>query len=219
MSDEVPFRPSSFAWSRAPTTATVTALAIALRRLRFRDREPDLAALRLDRDSGPVPDLAGEQLDGERVDDEPLDRPLQRTGAELRVEPLAGEEGPGPLGRPDLDPAVLHPALHERELEVDDPLDLRFPERVEHDEVVEPVEELRPEERAERLVEDLLPGLGGLRRREPVRPEVARHDDEGVAEVDGPALPVRQPPVVEELEEDVDDVRVGLLDLIEQDHR
>ena len=35
---------------------------------------------------------------------------------------------------------------------------------------------------------------------------------------DGPALAVGQPAVVEHLEQDVEDVGVGLLDLVEQDH-
>ncbi len=39
-----------------------------------------------------------------------------------------------------------------------------------------------------------------------------------VAEVDPAALGVRQVPVLEDLEEDVEHLRVGLLDLVEQDH-
>ena len=47
--------------------------------------------------------------------------------------------------------------------------------------------------------------------------DVAGHDDDRVLEVHGPALAVGQAAVVEDLEEDVEDVRVGLLDLVEQD--
>ena len=50
-------------------------------------------------------------------------------------------------------------------------------------------------------------------------PDVRRHDDDGVAEVDRAALRIRQPAVVEDLEQDVEDVGVRLLDLVEQDHR
>ena len=42
--------------------------------------------------------------------------------------------------------------------------------------------------------------------------------DDGVAEVHGAALPVGQAAVVEHLQQDVEDVRVRLLDLVEQDH-
>ena len=49
--------------------------------------------------------------------------------------------------------------------------------------------------------------------------EVGGHDDDRVAEVDGPPLAVGQPAVVEDLEQHVEDVAVGLLDLVEQDDR
>ena len=48
--------------------------------------------------------------------------------------------------------------------------------------------------------------------------DVAGHDHDGVLEVDRPALAVGQPAVVEHLEQDVEHVRVRLLDLVEQDH-
>ena len=54
--------------------------------------------------------------------------------------------------------------------------------------------------------------------RDQVAADVAGHDHDRVAEVDRPALAVGQPAVVEDLEQDVEDVRVGLLDLVEQDH-
>jgi hypothetical protein len=44
------------------------------------------------------------------------------------------------------------------------------------------------------------------------------HDDDGVAEVHGASLPVREPAVVEHLQQDVEHIRVGLLDLVHQDH-
>jgi len=51
-----------------------------------------------------------------------------------------------------------------------------------------------------------------------VRSEVRRHDHDGVLEVDGTALRVREAPVVEDLEQDVEDVLVRLFDLVEQEH-
>ena len=48
--------------------------------------------------------------------------------------------------------------------------------------------------------------------------DVARHDDDGVREVRRAPAPVGQPPVVEHLEEQVEDVRVRLLDLVEEQH-
>ena len=47
--------------------------------------------------------------------------------------------------------------------------------------------------------------------------EVRRHDHDGVLEVDRAALAVGQAPVVEQLEQDVQHLRVRFLDLVEQD--
>ena len=46
--------------------------------------------------------------------------------------------------------------------------------------------------------------------------DVRGHDQDGVAEVDRPPLAVGQPAVVEDLEQHVEDVRVRLLDLVEE---
>ena len=49
--------------------------------------------------------------------------------------------------------------------------------------------------------------------------QVAGHDHDGVLEVDRPSLGVGQPAVVEQLEQDVEHLRVRLLDLVEEDDR
>ena len=51
-----------------------------------------------------------------------------------------------------------------------------------------------------------------------LRADVAGHDDDRVLEVDRAALAVGQAPVVEDLQQHVEHVRVRLLDLVEQDH-
>jgi hypothetical protein len=101
---------------------------------------------------------------------------------------------------------------------------------VEDDGVVEAVDELGVECPVDLLADLLLDPvvLAGRRlRMEPqsgaladvARPEVRGHDDDRVLEVDHPAeLSVRMP-LVEHLEEDVEHVRVRLLDLVEEHHR
>ena len=49
------------------------------------------------------------------------------------------------------------------------------------------------------------------------RSQIAGQDDDRVAEVHRPALAVGQASIVEQLQQDVEDLRVGLLDLVEQD--
>ena len=59
-------------------------------------------------------------------------------------------------------------------------------------------------------------GVSLGRFRDVLAAEVRRHDDDRVLEVDRPALAVGQPPVVEQLEQDVEHFGVRLLDLVEQ---
>ena len=107
--------------------------------------------------------------------------------------------------------------------QADDPFEVALGQGVEDDDLVDPVEELRPEVRPERLghlgLHRLVGGVAGASatRRDGRAADVAGHDQDAVLEVDRPALAVGQPAVIEDLEEDVEDVRVRLLDLVEQD--
>jgi Protein of unknown function (DUF3170). len=108
--------------------------------------------------------------------------------------------------------------------EVDDLLDLGLGQGLEQHDVVEAVEELGREALAERGQHRLAGfgldlAVGGDAVQQVFRADVGGHDDDGVAEVDGVALGVGQPPVVEHLQQRVEHVRVGLFDLVQQDHR
>ena len=50
-------------------------------------------------------------------------------------------------------------------------------------------------------------------------PDVARHEEHDVAKVGRLAVVVGEPPVVHHLQQNVEDLRVGLLDLVEQQDR
>jgi hypothetical protein len=54
---------------------------------------------------------------------------------------------------------------------------------------------------------------------DPLRAHVGGHDDNRVLEVHRPPLGVREAPLVQDLEQDVEDVGVGFLDLVEEKHR
>jgi hypothetical protein len=95
---------------------------------------------------------------------------------------------------------------------------------LEDDDLVDPVDELRPEAVPEHLHQVLLQlvGRAALLPREgldAIGAEVGGHDQDRVLEVDRPALRISEPAVVQDLEQDVEDVCVGLLDLVEQEHR
>ena len=93
-------------------------------------------------------------------------------------------------------------------------------QRVEHDHVVQPVQELRLERVADRGHDRVPLGRLVAERRvgDELGPQVRGEDQDGVPEVHRPALAVGQPPVVEHLEQDVEDLRMGLLHLVEQYH-
>ena len=87
------------------------------------------------------------------------------------------------------------------ELDVDDAPRSASVERAEPDDLVDAVDEL------------------GLEERHRVARQVGRHDQHGVGEVDRAALAVGEAAVVEQLQQHVEHVGVGLLDLVEQHHR
>src|SRR5258708_7407767 len=154
----------------------------------------------------------------ERVLHQPLDGALQGSRPVHRVVSLGDEE----LfrGRGDLEPelALRHEAREPSDLEVHDLRDVLAREGAEDDDVVHPVQEFRPErlpQQLEHLGLDLLPVLGP-HLEDVLRPDVRRHDEHGVAEVDGAALGVGEPALIEDLEQHVEDVGVRLLDLVEQ---
>src|SRR5215475_15030852 len=99
-----------------------------------------------------------------------------------------------------------------RHLDLHDGLDLFPAERLEDDDLVDPIEKLRPESLPERLQHELTQPLGLLVLSEQVAAEIGGHDHHRVPEIHRPALPIREPSVVEKLQQYVEDVAVRLLD-------
>ena len=96
------------------------------------------------------------------------------------------------------------------QLDVDDPDQLVGLEALEDQHVVEAVDELRLEGAADRRHHLLLAAA---------RTKVRRQNENGAAEVHRAALTVSQPALVENLQQHVEHIRMGLLDLVEQHHR
>src|SRR5262249_1619520 len=156
---------------------------------------------------------------GERILHRFLDHPLERPGAVGRIPALLGE--PFACGglEHDRDLAILEQLYEPPHLDVDDAAHLRTLEAMEQDDLVDAVEELRPQTRAHRRHDLIAHGVGILAVGlidQIFGAEIRGHHDQRVAEVDGMPLPVREPSVVEHLEQHVEDVRVRLLDLVEQ---
>src|SRR5437773_2283035 len=187
------------------------------RALRAPHPEAEAAAFRVDLHLVTLRDLAGQQLDRQHVLDLPLQEPLQGTGPVRGVEPLGGQVLASRVGEAERDLAPLQPALEHTDLDVHDLGDLVPAERLEHDDLVDPVHELGSEGRADlghHLLRPLLRGRPRVGEQEPS--EVGGHDDHGVAEVHRPALPVGETAVVEQLQQHVERILVRLLDLVQQ---
>src|SRR5215216_2868998 len=155
--------------------------------------------------------------------------PRQRSSAELRVVALLGEELLRRVGDLDLDALAFQVLVQAREHDVHDLQHVLLGEGLEDDDLIYPVEELRPESPLQGLARPPL-GLTEVhavargeaelpRRAEVLAAHVGGHYDDRVLEVDRPTLGVREAPVIEDLQERVEDVGVGLLDLVEENDR
>src|SRR5882724_8277576 len=181
--------------------------------------EDELVAVGVDGHSVAFGELVLENLERQRVLDQPLDRPLERPRPERRVVALAGDDRFRGLGDLEPDAPGGQAPTQVLELDVDDTLDLLPAERREDHDLVDPVEELRTQRVAQLLHQERPHLLGLLVLPEDMAAEVGGHDHDGVAEVHRAALAVGEPPVVEHLQQHVEDVRVRLLDLVEEDDR
>src|SRR4051812_775423 len=204
-----------------------------LLRLLHRQRHLGVRAVRcaLDHDGRARRELGPQHEVGQRVLDVALDRPAKRAGAHRWVPALLDEQVLGVLGELELQFALRQRLADAAQEELDDRLDLLLLQLVEHDDVVDAVEELGAEDLLQLSHDPVLHVVvrdAGLvvRDGEPergvasdlLRADVRRHDHDRVTEVDRPPLRVRQAPVLQDLQEDVEDVRVRLLDLVEQEH-
>ena len=171
--------------------------------------------------SGSGADLTREHHSRQRVLDQTLDGAFEGPCAEVRIEALVGQEPGGGVRGSYLEALIGEQPVEVGELDVDDLFDVLLGEAVEDQDLVDAIEELGPEVLLELRLDQgrhpialrfrqLLNDAGG---------DVRRHDDDRVAEVSGPALAVGEPALVEELEENIEDVGVGLFNLVKEQHR
>ena len=189
------------------------------RRSRRADRQPGPVGQRVDQHGLPVADLAAQQRPGQVVTDRRLHQPTQRSRTVQRVEPGHGQPLAGGIGDVESQPPGGQSGAERGQLDVDDPHQVLDRQRVEDHHVVEPVQELGLEVPAHRAHDRLpLRRLGQLTHQRR-RAEVRGQHEQGVAEVDRATLAVGQAAVVEHGQQDVEDIGVGLLDLVQQHDR
>ena len=92
---------------------------------------------------------------------------------------------------------------------------------MEQDDLVDAVQELRPEGLLEIVLDQSLEliAIAPLPRLDQRAGQVRGHDDQGVLEIHVPALAIGQPAILQDLQEDVEHIRVGFFDFVEQDDR
>src|SRR5688572_8618533 len=112
--------------------------------------EPGVAA-DVDDDAVAFAELALEHPQRQRIENAALDGALERAGPVHRIVTFGDDELARRFGQLDMDLAILEPLQQAAELNVDDLLHMIEPERVEEDDLVNPVDEFRPEVLAQRL--------------------------------------------------------------------
>src|ERR1700687_5079593 len=188
----------------------------------FRFLERELAfGVALDNDVISLAEFALEYCEGEGILQKPLDCPLERTRAECGIVPFCGKHL-ARLGRQlEGQLPVRQQALRFLELKIDDVLDLCFAQWAEDDDVVDAVEELGAEVLPERVrhlrldhsavISSVLENVGA--------PDVRRHDNDGVPEIDRAPLRIGEPSIVQDLEKDVEYIGMCFFDFVEEHHR
>src|SRR5579864_3171614 len=189
------------------------------------------ARLAADEDGRAGLELPAEHVVGERVLDIALDCAAQRPGAHRRVVALVDEQVLRLVRELDRDLVVRHLLAQALQQQVDDRLDLFLVQLVEDDDLVDAVEQLGAEDLLQLAHDAALhlvvgePALVADREAERLvlrdrrGADVRGHDHDRVPEVDAAPLGVGQLPLLQDLEQDVEHVRVCLLDLVEEEHR
>src|SRR5712691_7412713 len=177
----------------------------------------------VDTDPVALDKLALEHRHRERILQQPLDRTLQGPRSIDGIIALSDQQLLRRGRYLERQFAIGEQLLHALDLNVDDLRDVLVRQRTEDDDVVHAVQELRLERLAQQLHHlrlGLLPrDLFRARLDQVLRPDVRRHDQHGVAEIHRPSLRIGETAVVENLQQDVEDVRVRFLEFVEQDHR
>ena len=150
-----------------------------------------------------------------------LEVTLEGTGAEIRIEATVDDGIQGGVGELHLQLAGFETAVQVIDHQADDGADILAGEGLVIHDFINPVEEFGTEVGLQQTVH----GFPGFRPDFPVfdavedilAAQVAGHDEDGVLEIHGAALAVGDAAVVENLEQDVEHIRMGLFHFIKED--
>mmetsp|Transcript_32097 Transcript_32097/g.102209 ORF Transcript_32097/g.102209 Transcript_32097/m.102209 type:complete len:244 (+) Transcript_32097:668-1399(+) len=170
-----------------------------------------------------VLEIAGQHLSSDGRLELPPDGSLERASPVDWIVPDVSKVVERLLTALDPHVLVLEPLVELSHLLLNDGTDGLLVEPSEDDELVQAVDELWAEASLH-LVHDAHPHLPLCVRppceiQDVLRSDIRREDDDGVLEVHGPPLPIRHPPIVEDLQQHIENFRVCLLDLVKEDDR
>ena len=152
-----------------------------------------LAAFDVDHYRVAVNELALEDANRQRVLHLALKSSLQRPRSVDRIESLPRDHLSSRVGQLDVHLPLPQELPQSLELDVDDLADVLATQRMEHDEVVDSIYEFGAEVAADDIHDGVLHRIIVLLTGhflDQLRAEIRRHDDHGVAKIDGPSLPV-----------------------------
>src|SRR6266404_4338991 len=164
---------------------------------------------------------AVENFQRQRILHQLLNRPFQRTRSEVWIVAFGEEQLFRRVGELQRNFAIGQQAAQVFQPQVDDLHQLFLAQRMEDDDVVHAIQELRlemPMQRLHHLLRGALERIGGANvfRLQIRRPEVRGHDNDRVLEIDLAALAVGEAPVIHDLQQDVEHVRMRLFNFVEE---
>src|SRR5487761_1821582 len=160
--------------------------------------ERHVSTFGVDSDRVALAELALEQHHRQRVLYEALNRALQGTGSIDRVPTTLREQLACGISDHEMHPSVRQPVFESLQLNIDDGSQLLLGQRLEDDHLVDAVEKLGAEvfsQHGDHRVTHSFEVLA-VHLLDQWATEIRRHDQNRVAEVDGPALAVRQTSIV-----------------------
>ena len=183
----------------------------------------------------PIPglDAAADNFLRERIQNMRLYRALERARAVIRIISFFHDELFERRRKRERNLPLLHPFCHAHKLQFHDPLNNAAAERRENNNLVQAIQKFRTEMARQRLTDLLfhirLPAVARvfLKSRESnlthfqskLASDIGGHNDNRIFEIHHAALGVGQAAVVQNLQEDIEHLRMRFFNFVEQNHR
>ena len=170
-----------------------------------------------------VQNAALQNLQRQRVLNQALDGAFQRTRAVGPIIAFEEQQLFGCRRELDGDLAIGQQFAQIIQPQLNNVRKLLFVQRTEDDDVVHAIEKLRTEVLPQGFHDVPRGFLKSFRRAETFRLQIAgadigRHNNDRILEIDRAAFGVREPAIIENLQQDIEDVRMRLFNFVKQDH-